>query len=114
MDHGVKEHIREIKLLTSLACRCENEIMQIPSLTNGAPESSPAAGLGIDTSNIITQLASVKEARALPSGSVVGDLHGGLTFTDAVAAALEARSRGGWREIRTPACETWTVIVLDR
>jgi hypothetical protein len=87
--------------------------MQILGPTTGVPENL-AAGLGVDTSNIITELASVKEARALPCGSVVGDLHGGLTFTDAVAAALEARSLGGWREIHTPTSETWTVILLDR
>jgi hypothetical protein len=86
--------------------------MQILGPT-GALENHLAAGLGVDTSNIITQLASVKEARSLPCGSVVGDLHGGLTFTDAVAAALEARSRSGWREIRA-ASETWTIIVMDR
>jgi hypothetical protein len=88
--------------------------MQIPGSTSGAPETSPAVGLGIDTSHIITQLASVKEARVLPCGSVVGDLQGGLTFTDAVAAALEARSLSGWREIRTAGSETWTIIVVDR
>ena len=87
--------------------------MQIPGRNSGALEI-PAAGLGVDTSNIITQLASVKEARALPYGSVVGDLQGGLTFTDAVAAALEARSLGGWREVHTAACETWTIIIVDK
>ncbi len=45
---------------------------------------------------------------------MVGDLHGGLTFSDSVAAALEARSAGGWHEIHTPANETWTIIILDR
>ncbi|MBZ5624493.1 MAG: hypothetical protein LAQ69_38210 [Acidobacteriia bacterium] len=88
--------------------------MQILGPTTGASETRPAAGLGVDTSNIITELASVKEARALPCGSVVGDLQGGLTFTDAVAAALEARSLGGWHEMHTPTSETWTIIVLDR
>jgi hypothetical protein len=88
--------------------------MQILGPTSGALENHPAVALGVDTSNIITQLASVKEARALPCGSVVGDLHGGLTFTDAVAAALEARSLNGWREIHATASETWTIIVMDR
>jgi hypothetical protein len=88
--------------------------MQIPGPTSGALENSPAVALGVDTSNIITQLASVKEARALPCGSVVGDLQGGLTFSDAVAAALEARSLTGWHEVHTAACETWTIIVVDR
>lgn len=79
-----------------------------------ASESSRALALGIDTSSIITTLANVKEARALPDGSIVGDLHGGLTFTDAIAAALEARSSTGWQEMTTPACETWTIIIVDR
>jgi hypothetical protein len=82
--------------------------------TGSVSEDRPAVGLGVDMSHIITELASVKDARALPCGSVVGDLHGGLTFTDAVAAALEARSLGGWQEIHTPASETWTIIILDR
>ena len=88
--------------------------MQILGPTTGASDNRPAFALGIDTSVIITKLASVKEAKSLPAGSVVGDLHGGLTFTDAVAAALEARSAGGWQEIQTPAGQIWTVIVLNR
>ncbi len=82
--------------------------------TSGASGNRPAFALGIDTSSIITKVATVKEARALPCGSVVGDLHGGLTFTDSVAAALESRSVGGWQELPTPSAETWTVIILDR
>jgi len=73
-----------------------------------------ATALGVDTASIIQKVASVKEARALPPGSIVGDLHGGLTFTDAVAAALESRSTGGWQELQTPAGETWTVIIVNR
>lgn len=75
---------------------------------------SPAFALGVDTSAIVTKVQSVKEARALPKGAVVGDLHGGLTFTDAVAAALETRSTSGWQEMRSISGETWTVIVLTR
>ncbi len=82
--------------------------------SNGASGNRPAFALGIDTSAIVQKVGSVKEARALPRGCVVGDLHGGLTFTDAVAAALEARSVGGWQEIHTPSEETWTVIIIDR
>jgi len=67
-----------------------------------------------DFSVVITRLASVKEARALPRGSVIGDQQGGLTFSDAVAAALEARSNAGWREVVAPSTDTWTIIVLDR
>jgi hypothetical protein len=70
--------------------------------------------LALDTASIVTKLASVKEARGLPSGSIVGDLHGGLTFTDAVAATLESRSSGGWREIQASSGEIWTIIILNR
>jgi hypothetical protein len=68
----------------------------------------------MDVASIVQKVCSVKEARALPRGSVVGDLHGGLTFTDAVATALEARSAGGWQELKTALGETWTIIVLNR
>jgi len=88
--------------------------MQILGRTTGVSENLQAAGLVIDKSTIITHLASVKEARALPCGSIVGDLHGGLTFTDAVAAALEARSAEGWREMHLGESEAWTIIRLDR
>jgi len=67
----------------------------------------------VDISSIVNRIASVREARALPRGSVVGDLHGGLTFSDAIAAALESRSLHGWQEMHTPSGETWTIIVLD-
>ncbi len=83
------------------------------ALTN-ASGNRPAFALGIDTSSIVTKIASVKEARALAPGAIAGDLHGGLTFTDAVAAALEARSSGGWQEIQTPNGEIWTIIILNR
>lgn len=68
----------------------------------------------LDISVVIAKVSNVKEARALPTGAVVGDRHGGLTFTDAVAAALETRSTGGWQETPGPAGEIWTVIVLNR
>ncbi len=74
----------------------------------------PAFALGVDTGSIVTKIASPKEARALPCGSIVGDLHGGLTFTDAVAAALEARATGGWQEMQVPSGEIWTIISLNR
>ena len=88
--------------------------MQIQGPSTSSTQHSPAFAMGVDTSHIIQKCANTKEARALPRGSVVGDLHGGLTFTDAVAAALEARSNGGWREIRAASGETWTIIFLDR
>ena len=76
--------------------------------------SRPAFALGVDTGSIVTKVATVREARTLPPGSIVGDVHGGLTFTDAVAAALEARSTGGWQEMQVPAGEIWTIIILNR
>ena len=87
--------------------------MQIPDRTSVAGEVA-AAGLSLDPAQVITHLASVREARALPPGSIVGDLQGGLTFSDAIAAALEARSLSGWREVHAPGCETWTIIVVDK
>ena len=77
-------------------------------------ETRPASGLVVDTASIITNLANIKEARALPAGSIVGDLHGGLTFTDAVAAVLESRSGGGWQELQIPSGEIWTIIIVNR
>jgi hypothetical protein len=74
----------------------------------------PAFGIAIDTSCIVTQLGSVREARALPPGSIIGDLHGGLTFTDAVAAALEGRSSSGWQELQVPSGQIWTIIIINR
>jgi hypothetical protein len=74
----------------------------------------PAFALGLNMSNVITSLASVEEARALPQGTVVGDPHGGLTFSDVIASALEARSLGGWQEIEVAPGDRWTIIVLNR
>jgi hypothetical protein len=79
----------------------------------GSGEERPACGLAVDASTIVTRIETVSEARALPEGSVVGDQHGGLTFTDIVAAALESRSHGGWQEIQAAKGEVWTVIVVN-
>jgi hypothetical protein len=81
-------------------------------ITSGGGQ--PAFALGVDTGSIVRCVASASEARALPPGAIVGDLHGGLTFTDAVAAALEARSTGGWQEMQIPSGEIWTIIILNR
>jgi crotonobetainyl-CoA:carnitine CoA-transferase CaiB-like acyl-CoA transferase len=70
--------------------------------------------LAIDTQSIVSKLANCKEAGALPPGCVVGDLHGGLTFSDAVAAVLESRSVAGWQEMPTESGDVWTVIILNR
>jgi hypothetical protein len=74
----------------------------------------PAFSLGQDMSSVIKELGSVEAARALPAGSVIGDAHGGLTFNDAVASALESRSLGGWQEIEVSPGTIWTIIVLNR
>ena len=62
---------------------------------------------------IITAVSTVAEARALPRGAVVGDLHGGVTFSDAVAEILERRSVYGWHEVAIEQT-AWTVIHLNR
>lgn len=84
-----------------------------PALS-GTSTDRPAFGIAIDTSSIVTKCQSVKEARALPPGAIIGDLHGGLTFTDAVAAVLESRSSGGWQQLQTPSGEIWTIIIINR
>ena len=90
------------------------EILGPIGAAGAAAARKPAFILGQDMSGVVTQVISVEAARSLPLGSVVGDAHGGLTFSDAVASALEARSAGGWREVEaSPGCY-WTVIVLNR
>jgi hypothetical protein len=85
-----------------------------PAMASSAG-TQPAFRLGVDMTSIVNRVSSPAEARELPRGAVVGDLHGGLTFSDTVAIALESRSRFGWQEIElTPGGERWTVIVLDR
>jgi hypothetical protein len=88
--------------------------MQPSGSTPGSTSNRPAFALGVDTSRIVNKLASAREARLLPPGTVVGDLHGGLTFSDQVAAELERRSVGGWREMQAASGEIWTLIVVDR
>jgi hypothetical protein len=80
---------------------------------SGVPENPAGYAQALDIHAILTKVASVTEARALPAGSLVGDRDGGLTFPDAVAAALEIRSSQGWREFHAGGGETWTVILLD-
>jgi hypothetical protein len=68
--------------------------------------------MGLDTSSIV-RACNLEEARMLPPGAIVGDTCGGLTFTDDVAAVLEARSFGGWQELEVFPGERWTIIVLN-
>jgi hypothetical protein len=88
--------------------------MQTPGPVTSVSTGGSAFALRLDATSIIQKVISVKEARALPRGSVIGDLHGGLTFTDAVANALEVRSAGGWQEWKSAEGEMWTVILLNR
>ncbi|PWU00957.1 MAG: hypothetical protein C5B51_24000 [Terriglobia bacterium] len=81
---------------------------------HGTSDPRAAFALSVDASHIVRKVPTIQEARVLPGGSVVGDLHGGLTFTDAVAAALESRSVSGWQEFRSTSGEIWTIIVLNR
>ena len=74
----------------------------------------PAFSGALSTESIITKVTTVKHAKALPPASVIGDVYGGLTFTDVVAAALETRSAGGWHDIQVSADEIWTIIILNR
>ena len=84
-------------------------------MTGGAGAArQPAFTLGVNMSTVIKTIASVDEVRALPQGAVVGDPHGGLTFSDAIASALEARSLSGWQEIEVAPGDRWTIIVLSR
>lgn len=75
---------------------------------------SPGTRRQIDLSSVVTKVQTRAEARALPVGTVVGDAHGGVTFSDAVAAELERRSREGWCEAMGRDNTPWTVIVLNR
>jgi hypothetical protein len=89
--------------------------MQILGHITASGGAQPAFSTGLNMARVITRVETVAEARTLPRGSVVGDVHGGLTFTDAVAAVLETRSTHGWREIQTlPGGEVWTVIQVNR
>ena len=73
-----------------------------------------ALAAALDTGHIVQRVSSASEARILPCGTMVGDVHGGLTFHDEVAAILERRSRRGWYEVETPSGDVWTVISIDR
>ena len=72
------------------------------------------AATSLDMSDVITRVRTMEEARALPEGALIGDTHGGLTFSDAIAQALEERSNRGWFEIIGPDGVRWTVIRLNR
>jgi hypothetical protein len=88
--------------------------MQILGNTSGGAVRQAATPVSLDMSTVITRVCTVAEARELPRGALVGDQHGGLTFTDSVAYALEQRSHRGWHEITAPDGCRWTVIRLNR
>ena len=77
------------------------------------PQPQPANDFTSDFSKIITRVSCESEALALPTGTAVGDQWGGRSFTDNVAAVLESRSCGWWREIEEGQTR-WTFIVLAR
>jgi hypothetical protein len=95
--------------MKDLTCRhgkSDNRSMTTPSQS--------AFGLSLDVSSFITKCSSAQDARRLPSGAIVGDRNGGLTFTDDVASVLESRSLSGWMEVEPVPGEPWTIIVLNR
>lgn len=66
-----------------------------------------------DFTKVVTRISDASEARQLPRGATVGDTCGGRSFNDNIAAVLEKRSFGGWREVND-GNNRWTVIVLAR
>ncbi len=77
--------------------------------------SGSSARMQIDVSAVVTRVQSILEARSLPAGTVVGDTHGGVTFSDPVAKELEKRSHYGWCDAAVSTNEKpWTIIVLNR
>jgi len=61
---------------------------------------------------IVTSVADSTEVMRLPKGCIVGDLCGGRTFNDNIAAALERRSNSGWREV-PDGTQQWTLIRIE-
>jgi hypothetical protein len=77
--------------------------------------SGSSARMQVDVSAVVTRVQSISEARSLPAGTVVGDMHGGVTFSDPVARELEKRSLYGWLDASSGTTDKhWTVIVLNR
>jgi hypothetical protein len=77
--------------------------------------SGSGTAMQIDLSVVVTSVKTTEEARGLPCGTVVGDTHGGVTFSDAVALELEKRSRVGWCDVFSGQDQNrWTVIILNR
>lgn len=64
-----------------------------------------------DGQQVITGITDASIAKSLPCGVIVGDMFGGRSFTDNVAAVLERRSCSGWREVNHGSTK-WTIIVL--
>ncbi len=61
---------------------------------------------------IVMTLTQASDVKSLPKGTVVGDVHGGRSFSDNVAVALERRSHCGWRDCMEEG-QRWTLIELD-
>jgi len=76
-----------------------------------ANDMNTATSMSLDLTKVVTRVSDAREARLLPSGIIVGDTCGGRSFTDNVAAVLEARSHNGWCEVVVGETR-WTLIVL--
>jgi hypothetical protein len=86
----------------------------MPGFENEFSHASGSAR-AIDVSVVVTRVRTIEEARSLPVGTVVGDSHGGVTFSDLIAKELEKRSHCGWLDVPIDSKDSrWTVIVLNR
>jgi hypothetical protein len=88
--------------------------MQMSGYESMQPTAGGGAAAVLDVLDVITRVSTPEDARALSRGSIVGDTHGGLTFTDAVAYVLERRSQRGWYEALGSDGQRWTIIHLNR
>ena len=83
-------------------------------MSSGTIVTAMGVAAAMDPAAIVTKITGLNEANTLPPGSVVGDVHGGLTFSDPVAAVLENRSKSGWKEVQMKDGQIWTIIILDQ
>jgi hypothetical protein len=74
---------------------------------------NPGNPLEWSASKIITSIADVTAAMEIPCGATVGDVYGGRSFNDNIAAVLESRSHRGWQEIEVGE-QRWTVIEIAK
>lgn len=62
--------------------------------------------------SIVTAISEVSHVTRLPRGAIVGDLVGGRSFNDNIAAALERRSHSGWVDL-SDGEKRWTLILIE-